>query len=175
MEPKLLSTKKIFKGRIFDLNLAQIEDEGLRYEREIIEHPGSAVVLPLHSNGDVTLVRQYRYAASGFLLEIPAGTVEDGESPEQCAAREIEEETGLRAGSLTKIAEFYVSPGFLTEKMHLFFASDLSETTPNRDFDENIEVVRIPLEQALDLIHDKMILDAKTIIGILLASNTKIQ
>ena len=172
MKPKLLNIEEIYKGRVFDLTKARIEDDGLIYEREIINHSGSAVVLPLHSNGDIMLVKQYRHAAGEYLLEIPAGTVEEGESPEKCAFREIEEETGLKAAKLKKISEFYVSPGFLTEKMHLFVATKLTKTQQNTDDDEVIEVVRMPIEEAVGLVEDGSIQDAKTIVGILIASNS---
>ncbi|MDH3530166.1 MAG: NUDIX hydrolase [Acidobacteriota bacterium] len=161
MRPIEISKTTIYSGRVFDLSKARINEDGVIYEREIIEHAGSAVVLPVHSNGDITLVRQYRHAAAGSLLEIPAGTVEPGETPLECAAREIEEETGLRAAKIEKISEFYVSPGFLTEKMHLFAATDLVETRQNMD---------MSLAEAASMVADGLIVDAKTIIGILLAS-----
>lgn len=172
-KPKLLETTKIYDGKVFDVTRARIEDNGLVYEREIINHHGSAVVLPLHSNGDITLVKQYRHAAREYLLEIPAGTVEKGESPEQCAHREIEEETGFKAAEMKKISEFYVSPGFLTEKMHLYVASDLNKTRQNLDDDENIDLVTMHLDEALALVNDGTIEDAKTIIGILIVASTQ--
>lgn len=171
--PKLLSTEIVYEGRVFDVKLAEIDDNGLVYKREIIEHGGSAVVLPVHENGEILLVRQYRHPTGGYLLEIPAGTVEEGETPEECAAREIEEETGYTAANLEKISEFYVSPGFLSEKMHLFVATDLTKTAPNPDDDENIDVVRMEIAKALELVNERKIEDAKTIIGILMVTRMR--
>ncbi len=170
IKPKLLNTEIVYRGRVFDVKLAEIDDDGLIYKREIIEHGGSAVVLPVHKNGEISLVRQYRHPTGQYLLEIPAGTVEPGETPEECAGREIEEETGYVAAKLEQIAEFYVSPGFLSEKMHLFVATDLTKTAPDPDDDENIDVVRLKIATALQLIKERKIQDAKTIIGILMVS-----
>lgn len=169
---KVLGSETLLKATVFDVSRYRIAEADIEYNREIVEHPGSSVVLPMHSNGEITLVRQFRLPANEFLLEIPAGTVEKGETPEQCAFREIEEETGYRAGRLTKASEFFVSPGFLTEKMHLFLAHDLEKTEQKPDFDENIEVVRLKLDVAVALVGDGTIIDAKTIIGILLASRS---
>ncbi len=170
VKPKILNTTEVYRGRIFDLKKVRIDENGLVYEREIIVHPGSAVVLPVHDNGDVTLVRQYREPARAYLLEIPAGTIEKDETPAECARRELAEETGFLAGKLVKVSQFYVSPGFLSEKMHLFLASELTPTRLNPDSDENIELVRLTLKEACDLAEKGEIVDAKTIIGILLAS-----
>ncbi|NNE68255.1 MAG: NUDIX hydrolase [Pyrinomonadaceae bacterium] len=173
MKPKLLDSRKVFDGRVFSISEHEIEEEGRRYIREIIDHNGSAVVLPIHSNGDFELIRQYRHASGDFLIEIPAGTIEPGESPLDCATREVEEETGYRAGSLSKITEFYVSPGFLSEKMHLFAASDLTKSVQNTDEDEIIQNFRVSPEEALELVHNGGISDAKTMIGILLTQNAE--
>jgi ADP-ribose pyrophosphatase len=170
MKPKELKIETVYEGLVFNVDRATIDDDGLVYKREILEHYGSAVVLPVHENGDVTLIKQYRHPAKDYLIEIPAGTVEQGETPEECAFREIEEETGLIAGTLERVSEFYVSPGFLSEKMHLFIAKNLRESAQNLDDDESIEVLRMPLSDAAAFVSDGTIKDAKTIIGILLAA-----
>ena len=165
----LLSSETIFKGRIFDLRVDTIREGELEYKREIVVHAGSAVIVPVFDDGTVALVRQYRHAAGGLQLELPAGGIEPGETFEQAAARELEEEIGFRAGKIEKLTEFYVSPGFLTEKMHVFLATDLTEYVQNLDEDEVVEIVRIPLTEAIKMAHDGRIEDAKTIVGLMLA------
>jgi len=115
-------------------------------------------------------VRQYRHPAVKYLLELPAGTLDDKERPEEGAARELEEELGVVVGKLEKLCEFFVSPGFCEEKMWLYLATDLKETKQRLEYDELIEVVRLPIDQALQMITDGEIEDAKTVIGLLLAA-----
>jgi ADP-ribose pyrophosphatase len=169
MKPETLSTETIYKGRVFDIAKSKIREDGSEYEREIVVHNGSAVIVPVFADKTIALVRQYRHAAKDFLLEIPAGTVEAGETPETCAFREVEEEIGMKAGKMEKLLEFYVSPGFLTEKMHLFLATGLAESEQNLDEDENISIERLSFEEIFDMIRRNHIVDAKTIIGLLLA------
>jgi ADP-ribose pyrophosphatase len=126
--------------------------------------------VPVFDDGSVGLVRQYRHPAVRYLLEVPAGTLRRGEIPEEGAARELEEELGLVCGSMEKLSEFFVSPGFLEEKMWIFLATQLTETQQRLEDDELIEVVRLPLSQALNLITTGEIEDAKTIIGLMLAA-----
>ncbi|MEZ5306618.1 MAG: NUDIX hydrolase [Pyrinomonadaceae bacterium] len=164
--PKVLNKRTAYDGKIVGVDIVTIDDEGVVYEREIIEHPGSAVVIPLFENRDVMLIRQYRHAAGEYLYEVPAGTLESGESPESCAVRELSEETGLGCRSIEKLTEFYVSPGFLGEKMHLFLATDLFEKPGNLDEDEILEPMRINLSAALEMMEGGKIPDAKTIIAL---------
>src|SRR5262245_54668785 len=126
--PKVVSTRKISKGKIFDVIESEIRHDDIAYKREIVIHKGSAVIVPVFDDGTVAMVRQYRYAAEKFLLEIPAGTLNKDEDPQLGAIRELEEEIGVRAGKVEKLSEFYVSPGFLTEKMHLYMATGLTES-----------------------------------------------
>ena len=168
MKPQILSTKTIFKGRIFDLRVDTIREGEIEYKREIVVHAGSAVIVPVFDDGTVALVRQYRHAADGFQLELPAGGVEPGETFEQAAARELEEEIGFRAGKIEKLTEFFVSPGFLTEKMYVFLATELTASVQSLDDDEIVEIVRIPLADAVEMARDGRIEDAKTIVGLLL-------
>jgi ADP-ribose pyrophosphatase len=128
------------------------------------------VILPAFDDGTLALVRQYRHPAVKYLLELPAGTLNDHEPPEVGAARELEEELGLVAGNLEKLSEFFVSPGFCEEKMWLYLATDLRQTAQRLEEDELIEVVRLPIDRALQMITDGEIEDAKTIIGLLLAA-----
>src|SRR5215204_1498506 len=119
MKPETLSTETIYKGKVFDIRMDEIRDGDIEYSREIVVHKGSAVIIPVFEDGTAALVRQYRHAAGEYLLEIPAGTLNDGEDSMVGAVRELEEEIGVRAAHVRKLCEFYVSPGFLTEKMHL--------------------------------------------------------
>ncbi len=142
----------------------------MTYKREVVHHRGSAVILPVFSDYTVALVKQYRHPAVRYLLEAPAGTLEEGEIPEDGAARELEEELGVVAGKLEKLTEFFVSPGFCEEKMWLFLATELSETRQRLEDDEILEIVRVPFSEALEMITDGEIQDAKTIIGLMRAA-----
>lgn len=167
---EILETRKVFQGRVFDVTADTIREGDITYVREVVEHPGSAVIVPLFADDTVALVRQYRHPARRYLLEIPAGSLDQGETPAAGAARELEEELGFRAGSLERLSEFYVSPGFLAEKMWLYLATDLIATAQRLDDDEIVEVVRVPFVRALQMIASGEIEDAKTIIGLLLAA-----
>ena len=131
--------------------------------RDVIEHPGAAVILPLLDDGRVVLIRNVRRTVGKVLWELPAGTLEADEAPEACAAREVEEETGYRAGALAPLTEFFASPGILNERMFGFLATDLVQTSQSLDHDEEIEVFPIPQWQVRDMMKDGHIEDAKTI------------
>ncbi|MBS1792612.1 MAG: NUDIX hydrolase [Acidobacteria bacterium] len=169
MKPEILSTETIYRGRVFDVSVSEIRENDAVYRREIVNHHGSAVIVPVFADKTVALVRQYRHAAAEYLLEIPAGTLGEGEDPEAGAAREVEEEIGVRAGRIEKLSEFYVSPGFLTEKMNLFLATELTDSVQNLDEDEFLSVERMSFPEAFDKIRTGEIRDAKTIIGLMLA------
>ena len=128
MKPKVISTEKIYEGKVFDVSIAEIKDGETEYKREIVEHQGSVVIVPVFEDNRVALVRQYRHAAGEYLLEIPAGTLNKGENPLIGARRELEEEIGVTSENIEKLVEFYVSPGFLTEKMNVYLATDLIES-----------------------------------------------
>lgn len=167
MKPKIISTEKIYNGRVFDLSSVEIRDGTSEYKREIISHAGSAVIVPILGDHTILLVRQYRHAAEKYLLELPAGTINKGESPEECAVREVEEEVGFKTDKVEKLTEFYVSPGFLTEKMHLYLATRLTRSEQNLDDDEILCVKEISFEEAFAKIISGEIEDAKTIIGLI--------
>jgi len=168
MKPETISSETIYHGRVFDITLDAIREDGHEYTREIVRHKGSAVIAPLFADGTVALVRQYRHAAGEYLLELPAGTLNAAEDPFVGAARELEEEIGVTAERIEKLCEFYVSPGFLTEKMHLYVATGLTPTAQNLDDDEFLEIERHSLDALTQMIRSGLILDAKTIIGITL-------
>lgn len=169
MDPKLLSSETRFAGRVFEVRVDTVREGDAEYRRDIVVHKGSAVIVPVFDDGTVALVRQYRHATGSYQLELPAGGIEPGETFEQAAVRELEEEIGFSAGKIEKLTEFYVSPGFLTEKMHLFLATGLTERSQNLDEDEIVEIVLIPLAEAVSLIQSGEIEDAKTMIGLILA------
>ena len=168
--PEFLDSRKVFAGRVFNVSVDTVREGDKTYIREVVHHPGSAVILPAFDDGTIALVRQYRHPAVRYLLELPAGTLNDQERPEEGAARELEEELGLIAGRMEKLCEFFVSPGFCEEKMWLYLATDLRETKQSLEDDEQIEIVRLPIERALQMITDGEIEDAKTIIGLILAA-----
>lgn len=167
---ELVKTELIYKGKIFDIRIDEIREGGIEYKREIVVHKGSVVVIPVFADGTVALVRQYRHAAGKYLLEICAGTLNAGEDPEIGARRELEEEIGVTAGMMKKLSEFYVSPGFLTEKMHLYLATELTETVQNLEADEILTVERHSLVELLRMVNSGEIEDAKTMIGITMAA-----
>jgi len=136
---------------------------------EVVKSSDATAVVAITTDRTVLLINQFRYAAGGMLLEIPAGKLEPGESPKDCAGRELEEETGYRPKTLRRLASFYTSPGFCTEKIHLFLAGDLTRHQQNLDQDEFIEVVNMPLDEALAKVDRGEITDAKTIVGLLTA------
>lgn len=168
--PQILDSKEVFHGKVFAVTTDTIREGKKIYQRDTVHHAGSAVIVPVFADGTLALVRQYRHPAVRYLLEVPAGTLNRGEDPEEGAARELEEELGCTAGSLEKLAEFFVTPGFCEEKMWVYLATDLTETEQRLEDDEIIEIVRLPFPQALGMITTGEIEDAKTIIGIMLAA-----
>ena len=164
-----VSGEVVFEGRVVGVRVdtASLPD-GRTARREVVEHQPSVVVVPIDSNGDMVMVRQFRYPVGETLLEAPAGNMEDGELPEECAQRELQEEIGYRAESLERLGSFWMSPGYCTELMHAFVARGLSPSTLDPDDDENIEVVRKPLSEARALIERGEVRDAKTIAALLM-------
>lgn len=169
-QPQIVASEEIFRGRVFDVTVDTVREGDTTYKREVVHHPGSAVIIPAFPDGSVALVRQYRHPAVRYLLEAPAGTLNRGERPEEGAARELEEELGFVAGKLEKLSEFFVSPGFCEEKMWLYLATEMTPTSQRLEDDELLDIVRLPLRQALEMITDGEIEDAKTIIGLMLAA-----
>lgn len=167
---ELIESQHIFKGAIFTVERDRIREEnGFEIVREIVRHPGGAGCLPLLPDGRVVLVKQYRHPARRELLEIPAGKIEAGESPIECATREVEQETGFRAGKVELLADFFSTPGFCEERLYIYLATELTLAEQNPDHDEFVEVVCLPLTEAVAMAERNEIEDSKTIIALLLA------
>ena len=169
-QPEILSSEEVYRGRLINVACDTVREAGKTYVREVVRHPGGAAVVAYFDDGTVALVSQYRHPTVRYLLELPAGKLDPGERPEQTAARELEEELGVVAGSMEQLTEFYTTPGFCAEKLWVFLATDLRETASRYEEDEIIEVVRLPYARALEMIASREIEDAKTIIGLLLAA-----
>jgi ADP-ribose pyrophosphatase len=170
---EILSTETIYKGKVFDVRVDEIREGDIEYAREIVVHKGSCVIVPVFADGTVALVRQYRHAAGKELLELAAGTLEVGEDPLTGAIRELEEEIGVTAERIEKLTEFYVSPGFVTEKMHVFLATELTETSQKLEADEILTVEQHSFEELHKMIRTGEIEDAKTIVGIIMAAKAE--
>lgn len=171
MEEKTISSRRIYDGRVIKLDVLDVElPDGQNSKREIVKHPGAVAIVALDDQRNILMVRQWRMAAGRAMLEIPAGTLDPGEEPLVCADRELQEETGLRAGKLEPLGAFFVAPGYTTEKIHLFLATGLTESRLPMDDDEFIELVRIPLEEAVRRVVAGEIEDGKTITGVLRAA-----
>ena len=171
MPRELIESQSIFKGIVFGIERDRLREEnGFEIVREIVRHPGGAGCLPLFDDGQIALVKQYRHPARRELLEIPAGKIEPDETPMQCATRELEQETGFRAGQIEKLAEFYSTPGFCEERLYVYLATDLQQIEQNLDHDEFVEVVYLPLTQAVMMAERGEIEDSKTIIALLFAA-----
>jgi len=169
---KLVSSKLSFKGRVFNVySDTLIEPSGHRVVRDVIRHNGSVVILAVDESAnsadpDIILERQYRHAAGQVLIELPAGTREPGEAPLAAAKREMIEETGYRAKRWTMLLRYYASPGFLGEWMQIYLARDLRAGEAHPELDEQIEILRMPLSKAMQLVADGKIHDGKTLIGL---------
>lgn len=165
------SSSRVYDGRILNLRVDQLMlGNGKTAKREIIEHRGAAAIVPVIQGRDVVLVRQYRYAVATDLLEVPAGTMEQGETPEECAVRELEEETGYRCKEIEKILEFFPVPGYSTERIHVYIAKGLSKSKMHTEDDEQISVEILPMENALEKVRSGEIHDAKSICALFRAA-----
>ena len=158
---------RVYEGRVVKLVVLDVTlPNGGAAKRELVRHPGAVAVVPLIDD-DVLMVRQFRMAAGRVMLEIPAGTLNPGEDPAVCADRELQEETGYKPGVLESLGGIFVAPGYTTEFIHLFVARDLVESRLAMDEDEFIELVRMPLREALEMVERGEIEDGKTISALL--------
>ncbi|MCC6259450.1 MAG: NUDIX hydrolase [Anaerolineales bacterium] len=169
---QLIKSETLLQGRTFKIrrDLLQTPD-GRETKYEIVEHGGSVVIIPMDQAGNILFVRQYRHAAGMDMLELPAGTREKDEPFEECAAREIREETGMQAGTLKQLGSFYLAPGYSTEYMGVFLATDLKHNPLQADDDEFLAVEKIPVQQAFQMAERGELPDAKTLAALLMAKN----
>ena len=157
----------IYKGKILDLSVETVRlPNGAMADVELIAHPGAAAVVPFKDDRTVIMIRQYRHAVGGVIYEIPAGTLQPGEDPRDCARREVEEEIGYKVGTLEPLVSLLTTPGFTNEIIHIFCGKELTPGTQNLGADEVLEIIELPLARAMTLIKDGTINDAKTIIGL---------
>ena len=169
---ELIRSETLLQGRAFKIRRDYLKTPNGRETRlEIIEHGGSVVLIPIDDDGNLLFVRQYRHAVGQDLLELPAGTRDNGEPFEECAAREIREETGMQAGKLQKVGEFYLAPGYSSEFMVVFLATELKDNPLDADDDEFLQVEKIPLKQAIQMAERGDIPDAKSLAALLLAKS----
>lgn len=169
MSFELLETELAYQGRAFDVHRHCLRlPDGREVWLDVVKHAGAVVILPLDAEGNLLFVRQYRHPAKRELLELPAGTLEEGESPEHCARREVREETGMAAKDMIELGSFFLAPGYSTEYMHVFLARDLSPDPLTADADEFLLVERIPLERAFHMAAQGEIADAKSLAALLL-------
>ena len=165
-----VESKLVYEGRILDLRVDTVRlPSGRLTTREIAGHSDSVCMVPLDNQGKVLLVRQYRKSVESNLLEVPAGGIDENEAPEAAALRELQEEVGYTARKIVRLAGFWVSPGWCTEFMYAYLATELSPAQLEADFDEDIAVIRVPLADTLDLITRGEIQDAKSVASLLLA------
>jgi ADP-ribose pyrophosphatase len=168
MEEIILSSEEIYNGRVVKLALHQVRlPNGEEAKREVVRHPGAVAIVAFDANGDVLLVRQFRLAAGKILSEIPAGTLNPGEDPLECAIRELQEETGYKPGKIEALGGIYVAPGYTTEYIHLFLATDLIESKLAQDIDEFLEVDHVPFKDALAMIERGDMPDGKSNVALL--------
>ncbi len=162
-----MASETVFAGRLLRVRVDTVRTaDGRETVREVVEHPGAVAILPVTAAGELILVRQFRYAVGRDLLEAPAGTLEEGETPEACAYRELEEEVGVRAGRLELLTRFFVSPGWCNEELVVYRARDLESSTARPEDDESLEVVLVRPEEIPQLIADGQIADAKTLTAV---------
>jgi ADP-ribose pyrophosphatase len=167
---ELLKTETLLQGRAFKIRRDTLKTpDGRETKFDIVEHGGSVVIVPVDADGNILFVRQYRHAAGMDMLELPAGT-RDGDEPfADCAAREIREETGMEAGKLIHVGSFYLAPGYSTEYMGVFFATDLKHNPLEADDDEFLSVEKIPVKEALAMAERGEMPDAKSLAALLMA------
>lgn len=171
-----VGSRRAYSGRVISVDVDRVRfPDGTEGELEMVRHPGASAVVPFLSDPagedpQLLLIKQYRYAAEGFLYEIPAGRLDPGELPEACAIRELREETGCTTRSVEHMYTFYTTPGFTDEKIHLFSAVGLERGEATREKDEFLEVETLSLSRALELIRSGEIRDGKTVVGILFAA-----
>jgi ADP-ribose pyrophosphatase len=166
LKEEKIRSNLIYSGKIFNVYRDEVMlPNGKLAYREAVDHNGAVAIVPLDKD-EVILIRQFRYSTGEEILEIPAGTLNKGEDPESCARRELEEEIGYTAGKIKKMTEFFLAPGYSNELLHLFIAWDLSQSSQILDGDEFVQIERYPKENVIELVMNRKVRDAKTIIGL---------
>ena len=174
MDEPAAERRVIYKGRKVDLALQPIRlADGTTSDREVVLHRGAVAMVPMVDRDHVCLVKSYRYAAGRTLLEVPAGTLDPGEGPDESAPRELAEETGYRAGSIRRIAEWYVSPGVMNERMYLYLCEDLTPGPTDHQPDERLEPVVLAWSEAIRLAREGGIEDAKTLLALMICDRLR--
>ncbi len=173
IKPGRISSRPIYSGKVISVDLDQVQfPDGSTGELEMIRHSGASAIVPILDMGkddpEILLIRQYRYAADSYMYEIPAGRLEPAEAPEQCARRELREETGYSAAHIRPLTTIYTTPGFTDERIHIFVGENLTPGEADREPDEFLELHPILLSRALAMVHAGEIVDGKTVIGLLL-------
>ena len=169
----VVSSEKVFQGRAISLRVDQVRASNGTFQMEVLVHSGGVAVVPIDHNDNVLMVRQYRHAVGKVLLEIPAGTVKVGEEFALCAARELQEEIGMKADKIDLVGEFFLAPGYSSELMRLYLATGLTPASLPQDEDEEIVVEKIPFTQAVQMAIKGELHDAKSIVGLLLAAHLR--
>lgn len=171
LREKTVDSEQIYEGKVVSLKVDEVQlPDGARSRREIVVHRGAVAAVPLTEDGHVIMVRQWRHPAGEALLEIPAGTLEEGEKPEATLQRELAEEIGQTAGEIEHLSDIYTAPGYSTEVIGLYLATDLEPTDGEADEDENIEIVQMPLDEALRMCRAGELRDAKSVAALLLTA-----
>ena len=164
---KVNKSEEIYRGKLFSFVTEDVTlPNGIRSKMAMVRHPGSTAIVPLRDNKTVVMTLQYRHAVEDYILEIPAGTMEPGESPVACARRELEEETGLKANEFIELAQIHILPAYSDEKIYVYLARDLTASEQNLDQDEILDVVEYPLGEVMQMIDKGRITDALTILSI---------
>jgi ADP-ribose pyrophosphatase len=171
MKPELVQSKTIYRGKVFSVQQDQVRlPNGKVMQLDIVDHPVAVVLVPVDAQGNIYLIRQYRHSAGGEILELPAGVTEAGELVEASARRELREEIGMQANTIRPIGEFFIAPGYTTEYLYIYLATDLTPAPLPGDEDEFIEVLPTPISQAYAMAQNGQIRDAKTLAALLLAT-----
>lgn len=172
--PRVLQHRRVHTGKVLDLDVDEVlEPGGVRGVREVVRQRGSVAALPVLDDGRVVLVRQYRYAVDALVWELPAGRRDPGETPEQGALRELEEEVGLRPAALEPLLTFWTTPGFCDEVMHLFRATGLTPVPPRPEADERIEHTALPFDEAMAMVRRGEIREGKTLVALLMEAGRR--
>jgi ADP-ribose pyrophosphatase len=174
MNFKVTKSDIVFQGKVFDIKLDQIEynKTGNKGRREVVLHPGGGVIVPVTPEGKIIFVRQYRYPFDTVMIELPAGKLDKGEDPLNCATRELTEETGYTSGNIKKLGKIYTSPGFCNEILHIYLAENLTPGNHAREEgEEGMEIIELSLSEAEEKIRKGEIVDAKTISGLYMYKN----